>query len=138
MDTSRSVNDLGVANTKETLLSIYVTLNPPLQPPEPPKIEELHSHEDGDTLRYSLTWIKELKSLRQCQKRRIQALANDLTGKSAIICRYIKAQNPPTVEGLDGKVVHELHRFVSMIPFLEDSVTFVGRSHVWNTSQVKK
>jgi hypothetical protein len=41
MDTSRNINEFGLSSSKDTLLGIYITLDPPLQPQEIPIHEDV-------------------------------------------------------------------------------------------------
>jgi coiled-coil and C2 domain-containing protein 2A len=73
-----------------------------------------------------------MKSSKKYSSRKFEAFCIDLSGKSALITRYIRPQNPPA-EFANNQAI--TLRYVSLIPFLEDSVTFVGRTNVWSTSK---
>jgi hypothetical protein len=60
----------------------------------------------------------------------IIALTNDLSGKSTIVCRYIRPQNPPH----NVHSVKQIARFVSRIPFLPNKTVFAVRCDLWSTS----
>jgi coiled-coil and C2 domain-containing protein 2A len=91
------------------------------------------SKEDPSLSFYASQWMKNLFSLPQCKERRIQALAIDLSGQSIFITRYVSPQKPPA----QLSTTAAFRRFVSLIPFLEDSVSFVGSSNIWCTTQVQ-
>lgn len=60
----------------------------------------------------------------------IRALAPNVDGKAILVMRYICAQEPP--QDLDS--IYKVVRFVSMIPFVSDSLAF-DRKEVWSDSQ---
>lgn len=53
-----------------------------------------------------------------------------MTGKSALVCRYIRPQNPP----FNLLNVHQVARFVSSIPFLPSRTVFSVICNLWATS----
>jgi hypothetical protein len=95
------------------------------------------SQEDSSTIKYAMQWKTNLqntmKSSKKYSSRKFDAFCIDLSGKSALITRYIRPQNFP-VEFANNEEI--TLRYVSLIPFLEDSVTFIGRTNVWSTSKV--
>ena len=57
-------------------------------------------------------------------------ITNDMNGKSTLICRFIRPQNPPG----SLKNAHQLARFVSAIPFLPNRTVFAVTCNLWSTS----
>ncbi len=97
MGTSRSVNDLGVASTSDTLLSLYVTLNPPLQPPEPPKVEEVQQ-----------PLITNLHKAPHTRRRRYHTLRIVMDKRNQDVETIPKASHPSTCHRFAGKICCDL------------------------------
>lgn len=53
-----------------------------------------------------------------------------MNGKSTLICRYIRPQNPPIML----KNAQQLGRFVASIPFLPNRTVFAVTCNLWSTS----
>eukprot|EP00762_Andalucia_godoyi_P001174 ANDGO_02017.mRNA.1 hypothetical protein NAEGRDRAFT_77673 len=111
-------------------LSIYVTLEPTLElfedeDEEPPTVE------DARLYGYAMRWTNSLTEKFR-GRREICCFANDLKGRSVLVCRYVRPQEPPK-DVRDSLI--KIVRFVSCIPFLEDAMSFENRADVWLTSQ---
>jgi len=69
----------------------------------------------------------------------IIAVGTDLDGRSRLVCRFIRAQKPPSHIDLDGPssafAIEEAARYVSLIPFLDDCAMFPGLTDLWCTDQ---
>jgi coiled-coil and C2 domain-containing protein 2A len=61
-------------------------------------------------------------------------------GKSVLVTRYLRAIRPPEdlIENGDQSFVTMLNvaKFVTMIPFVADSLIFPGISDIWSTCDV--
>ncbi|PRP87284.1 coiled-coil and C2 domain-containing protein 2A [Planoprotostelium fungivorum] len=143
-DTSRKFHDMGIINIRETTLSIYFTLDPALGKP-PPDVDEDYvenpSIEERETLKRVTNWMA-MSKLSHPNRNLRQILPQNLDGQTALALRYISPLAPPPsileMEGLTEEVkIRATVRFVSLIPFLEDSVTFVGKTNVWEFLEMK-
>ncbi|EDL37591.1 RIKEN cDNA 5730509K17 [Mus musculus] len=72
-------------------------------------------------------------------QRQCLTTVTDMTGKTVFITRYLKPLNPPQellhVYPNNPQATAELvARYVSLIPFLPDSVSFAGVCDLWSTS----
>jgi coiled-coil and C2 domain-containing protein 2A len=112
----------------KTMLSVYLTLEPPLPPPQP-IIDRPTSAEDASFEKPLAAFNKTWKGHPHAKGRCIQATAMDLSGRMVFVPRFITPLEPPP--GLDS--VHKVFRFVSMIPTIEDAVTF--GADIWSTSE---
>ena len=109
----------------EPTVHIFLTLDPPLM--QPPNLNlKFQSDESSDTIKKAQKWQDMCLSYgRPCV-----ALTNDMEGKSTLVCRFIRAQNPPPLL----KSINEIARYVSMIPFLPNRTVFAVQCHLWSTS----
>ena len=100
---------LGV-NTDETMLNLFLTLDPPLPQPDP-LVPRFDTEEDPYVLRMAGRWKKEVET-----KVKVNPTVINLSGKTVLLPRYIRPlPTPPNIETLDRVL-----RFVSLIPFFED------------------
>ncbi|ORY45278.1 hypothetical protein BCR33DRAFT_716564 [Rhizoclosmatium globosum] len=101
---------LALEATKETLVDVFITLEPPLLQPAPLKLRFL-SDENDRFLRYATKWCAPLLLH---PTRQFIATALDLSGRTTFICRYIRPQQPPE----ELLTPRHLLRYVSTIPYL--------------------
>ncbi|EDV23074.1 uncharacterized protein TRIADDRAFT_28071 [Trichoplax adhaerens] len=139
VESGQALLDVGKGSRSQTYLSMFVTIEPPLAPP--PSIKEkvslFDSKEDIKLLKYSQTWLNEFES--KFSNREINILVTDINGMSVFVTRYITPQNPPVEvyqEGVEPTLENSetVARFVSLIPFISDSVSFAGLCDIWSTS----
>lgn len=125
--------DLGIISRDDTLLTLFVTIEPPLQPSQP-MAERFESNEDDKLLHNAQLWLSGLR--KKFPKREFKALATNLAGKKVFLTRYIRSQNPPAelLEETQYKM-ERIARFVSMIPFVSDSAAFPDLCDIWSTSE---
>ena len=126
--------DMGIGDRDSTYLTMFVTIEPQLAPAEPFK-EKFDSNEDPKLLEYADRWLADLE--KKNSTREYKATVVDINGKSVFLTRYFKALKPPA-EILPGgddstKNAEAVARFVSMIPFVSDSVVFPGLCDIWST-----
>lgn len=125
--------DLGIIARNDTLLTLFVTIEPPLQPSQP-LAERFESNEDDKLLHNAQLWLQGLR--KKFPKREYKALATNLAGKKVFLTRYIRSQNPPAelLEETQYKM-ERIARYVSMIPFISDSAAFPDLCDIWATSE---
>lgn len=122
------------------LLQMFLTIDPHLQPA--PSVPEIFDTNENDGLvRYSLTWLSEVRSKFRNSNRVFKVLVSDLDGKKVFISRYLHRQKPPNELLVDNAVpdvqkMKLLARFVSLIPYIPDSVQFPDLCDIWTTSDV--
>ncbi|KAJ3221081.1 Coiled-coil and C2 domain-containing protein 2A [Clydaea vesicula] len=125
---------LGIdSTTNNTLIHIFITLEPAL--PQPGKLKiRFETNEDECLLRFANQWLNRLKrSYPFINDRIILTTCSDLQGKLTFITRYIHPQNPP--QGIFGSSVERIIRFVSRIPYLPSRVMFSGDGILWSTTE---
>ena len=88
---------------------------------------------------YADEWQERISNL-FTPKREVKTFVTDTNFKSVFITRYFKAIKPPdelTNKGLSSEATSELvARYVSLIPFVSDSMIFPGLCDIWNTCEV--
>lgn len=130
---SGAPGSLGIISRDDTLLTLFITIEPPLQPSQP-LAERFESNEEDKLLHNAQLWLQGLR--KRFPKREYKALATNLAGKKVFLTRFIRSQNPPDelLEESQYKM-ERIARYVSMIPFLSDSAAFPDLCDIWATSE---
>ena len=84
---------------------------------------------------FAAEWVKQVRAAWPIgsKERQITVFAPTVTGEKALVCRFVRPQNPPPKSmGPDDE--HSLLRFVSLVPFLDDAALGLHLD-VWNTTK---
>ncbi|KAJ3196677.1 Coiled-coil and C2 domain-containing protein 2A [Irineochytrium annulatum] len=96
-------------STSETIINLFITMDPPLLQPSPLKLN-LHSDEPPEVVRYAAHYAASFPTTRPA----ITPIVPDLKGHTHLLCRYIRPQSPPP----DLPTGRHLLRYVSHIPYV--------------------
>ncbi|KAJ9583994.1 hypothetical protein L9F63_021664, partial [Diploptera punctata] len=114
-----------------TFLTVFITVQPALNPPEPFK-EKLESSELGFVEEYLENWESQTAS--QVPHRKVKTLVIDINGKSVCVTRFFRPLAPPVLVDDEPVTEEMVARFVSMIPMVGGSTLFPGLFDIWLTS----
>ena len=116
---------------RDSSLSLYCTLQPPVSPPEAPKTSLL-SKEADDIMSQSERWITYAKSLRQCRYRDIKALVPNSENILNLLTRYVgPLPLPPGYAAASTADMLRVCKLVSMIPCVDSQEEFEEISEIW-------
>ncbi|KAJ3083127.1 Coiled-coil and C2 domain-containing protein 2A, partial [Quaeritorhiza haematococci] len=114
---------------KETLLTVFITLDPPLIKPGPVKFK-FRTEDDERVIRLSQSLISSLS--KTYPGREFLGTAIDMEGRTVFAPRFIRALNPPA--GPAGETPEALLRYVSLIPHVSSRLMLGADVALWSTS----
>ena len=119
-----------VEPTAPVSILFYATLDPPLHPPAA-KEDHAASSEEARLQKDVLRFMKELEKNEFTAKRRIEILVPTSNGQTAFVTRYIHPQTLPPTCSTDETAA----RYVTLVPFVEDSNEDGDAVDMWQTSR---
>ncbi|RKO85860.1 hypothetical protein BDK51DRAFT_34945, partial [Blyttiomyces helicus] len=118
---------VAMETTGETLLHLFITLEPPLAQPEKLKLK-FQSEEDDRLLRYAAHW----QTTSPHPARLLLTTTLNMAGQTTLVTRYVHPQRPPR----DLITLTQLHRFVSLVPHLPARTAFAASDcTLWATTE---
>ncbi|XP_077980820.1 coiled-coil and C2 domain-containing protein 2A-like [Glandiceps talaboti] len=134
MESTTTAFGPGKRDTDNTYLQVFITIEPALSTPDPVK-EKFDTTEDEKLMYHAETFQTMFE--KKYPKREVLTTVMNIDGKSVFVTRYFKPIKPPdeilNTESDPMRQAELIARFVSLIPFVSDSVVFPGMCDIWST-----
>lgn len=122
-----------ISHRQDTYLTVFLTMQPTIE-----RIRRLHPSLDCNEMDYLEEHIRnwEMQYNFLFPHRHFNSLVVNMNGELSCVTRYFKPLNPPHMDDIE---ITEQHcaRFVSMIPFRENSMSYKVPT-IWLTAEVNE
>ena len=116
-------------------LSLYISLEPNLAVPFPLTTPISIGTSENHIYERAMKWQSEVFEIGRCKNRSVQALVADSHGQICPVTKFVTPLEPPTSiteKRLGETLLTVIHRFVSLVPMIEDSV-LQRQNKIWGT-----
>lgn len=123
-----------------TYLNVTISLEPLISLPRENDRDYYQGFEKGPFLQVGSEWVKALELKFRKQGRQFKVFLENIQGQSVFIPKFLTPIQPPEMIYKDGshndvKSIEKAARYVSLIPYLEDSALFKDMPDLTCTSQ---
>lgn len=126
--------------TIPTYINLNLSIDPIVEKPSVSDANYYPGYEDSQFLIMGSNWLEKINKNSVYGNRNIKLWGENIDGHSVFLPRFVSSQKPPFVlpEGVEGEadfVYERCARFVSLIPFKNDSEHFRDLPDIFCTSQ---